>query len=148
LGSAVLAVHPPSFWRAASLLSGRATWGTGKTLTLCKHHLGITKALVYYQHCFLVFFSFLFFTPQIQISTTGAALIKISSIAARISTMLKSWHKHFWYSVTEESLVEPKPELMQISNHISKCDSFEVCKDLKENFWQDLIAHVGFVAWH
>lgn len=62
--------------------------------------------------------------------------------------MLKSWHKHFWYSVTEESLVEPKPELMQISNHISKCDSFEVCKDLKENFWQDLIAHVGFVAWH
>jgi len=52
LGSAVLAVSPPSFLCTSSLLTGRVVQEAEKPLTLCKHCSAITKTSLYYQHCF------------------------------------------------------------------------------------------------
>lgn len=109
------------------VLAGGAMWEIEKTLALCKHCRGIAKTLVCYQR---------FPPPTLKHSTVGASLMKITSIQYQYG-VVGPCCKWLGYSATGDSLAWSRTELMQISNHIQH-GSFRICKDPKENLWQDL----------
>lgn len=74
-------VSPPSFWCSPSLLTGKAVWEAGKSLTWCKHCSATTKTCVIS----------VIFILNWKRGAIPAAMKKINFVPAETGTSVKLW---------------------------------------------------------